>query len=52
MPGSANFRLTRINKDYCLCPTYPAVFVVPSAITDDMLTRVASFREKGRVCTL
>lgn len=50
MTGSANFRLTRMNKDYTLCSTYPSVFVVPASITDDMLTRVASFREKGRVC--
>ena len=45
------FRLTRMNKDYSLCPSYPCVFAVPANITDEMLAKVASFREKGRVCT-
>eukprot|EP00945_MAST-04E_sp_MAST-4E-sp1_P008057 g8057.t1 len=43
------WRLTAINEDYKLCPTYPAKFIVPRAIGDEQLERIGSFRSKGRI---
>ena len=42
-------RLVTINTEYGLCPTYPNVFIVPSAISDEDLRAIASFRSRGRV---
>eukprot|EP01029_Cantina_marsupialis_P015232 TRINITY_DN33306_c0_g2_i1.p1 TRINITY_DN33306_c0_g2~~TRINITY_DN33306_c0_g2_i1.p1 ORF type:complete len:794 (-),score=183.02 TRINITY_DN33306_c0_g2_i1:215-2596(-) len=52
---SSPFRLATLNQAgngreaYGFSPTYPSVFVVPSAITDDDLEQMKSFRGKGRV---
>eukprot|EP01132_Coremiostelium_polycephalum_P005622 gene5622-6997_t len=43
------WRVTHINRDYQLCPTYPATFIVPASISDEDLKKIAMFREKGRV---
>eukprot|EP01133_Synstelium_polycarpum_P008162 gene8162-9589_t len=42
------WRITYINKDYGLCPTYPSLFVVPESVTDEDLKKISLFREKGR----
>ncbi len=52
LEGNRNFRITRANVNYALCPSYPSIFVVPAVVTDEQLARVSSFREKGRVCLL
>lgn len=43
------WRLSTVNKDYSVCPTYPAVLVVPSTITDDDIIQSATFRDGGRL---
>lgn len=44
-----SWKITKINSNYELCDTYPAVFVVPTSVADDDLARVAAFRAKGRI---
>lgn len=43
------WRITEVNKDFKLCPSYPRKLLVPSCITDDILQKVASFRSARRV---
>lgn len=47
--GAPLWRLTSANEDYSLCPTYPRVFVVPAAISDDDLREIAKFRINSRL---
>ncbi|ESO86027.1 hypothetical protein LOTGIDRAFT_129928 [Lottia gigantea] len=42
------WRLSYVNKDYKLCPSYPSVVIVPKQIEDELLQRVAKFRHHGR----
>ncbi|KAM6973277.1 myotubularin-related protein 9 [Aplochiton taeniatus] len=42
------WRLSEVNKDYSVCPSYPPVVIVPSAIDDDTLKKSARFRQGGR----
>eukprot|EP01105_Mastigella_eilhardi_P004609 TRINITY_DN16152_c0_g1_i1.p1 TRINITY_DN16152_c0_g1~~TRINITY_DN16152_c0_g1_i1.p1 ORF type:complete len:555 (-),score=89.59 TRINITY_DN16152_c0_g1_i1:44-1708(-) len=49
--GSA-WRLSCVNSDYTLCPSYPPAFVVPAAVSDAELPAVAAFREKARIPVL
>nr|CCA22955.1 Myotubularin related protein 2 putative [Albugo laibachii Nc14] len=42
-------RLTTINKQYQLCPTYPQEMVVPAPISDEDIGVVANFRSKSRI---
>ncbi|GAM26441.1 hypothetical protein SAMD00019534_096160 [Acytostelium subglobosum LB1] len=44
-----DWRITYVNQDYGMCPTYPSQFIVPESVSDDQLNKIASFREKGRV---
>ncbi|KAL2181433.1 protein-tyrosine phosphatase-like protein [Thermothelomyces heterothallicus CBS 202.75] len=46
------WRITNINKDYTFSPTYPAVLVVPSRISDNTLKYAAAFRSRARIPTL
>lgn len=51
-PRTANkwpWRITNVNKDYSFSPTYPSVFVVPAAVSDEDLWRSRRFRMKERV---
>ena len=41
------WRLTEVNADYKLCPTYPAKFIVPRGIGDEQLQRIGLFRSKA-----
>lgn len=50
--NGANWRITNINSDYQLSPTYPAVFLVPSAVSDSVLNYAAKFRSKARIPAL
>ncbi|XP_050416998.1 myotubularin-related protein 2 isoform X2 [Patella vulgata] len=43
-----SWRITKINENYELCDTYPAVLAVPAASTDDDIRSVAAFRTRGR----
>lgn len=42
------WRITHVNKNYSLCPTYPEVLVVPKCIDDETLQLVADFRYLSR----
>ncbi|GHJ88319.1 hypothetical protein NliqN6_4721 [Naganishia liquefaciens] len=46
------WRFTDINKDYSYSPTYPAKLVVPSRISDSVLTYAAKYRSKARIPAL
>ena len=46
------WRISVINKDYSFCPTYPAVLVVPSKISDNTLKYAGTFRSRARIPTL
>ncbi|KAM7358395.1 myotubularin-related protein 9 isoform 2-T5 [Cochliomyia hominivorax] len=42
------WRITHINKDFKLCPTYGSVLIVPKTITDEQIKESAAFRDGGR----
>lgn len=42
------WRVTEANKEYKLCPSYPQAVIVPKSITDEMLVKIALFRQNGR----
>lgn len=37
-----------MNRDYSVCPSYPPAVIVPKDADDDMLKKVAKFRQGGR----
>ncbi|KAF6345137.1 hypothetical protein mRhiFer1_011385 [Rhinolophus ferrumequinum] len=42
------WRLSEVNEDFSLCPSYPRAVIVPRAVGDDALARSARFRQGGR----
>lgn len=48
----SHWRISRINEDYELCPTYPALLVVPRSVSDEALQKAAAFRSGRRVPVL
>lgn len=42
------WRLSTVNGDYSVCPSYPPATIVPRNTDDDMLRKVAKFRQGGR----
>ncbi|XP_010169026.1 myotubularin-related protein 9 [Antrostomus carolinensis] len=42
------WRLSCINKEFSVCPSYPPVVIVPKAIDDEALRKVAMFRHGSR----
>ncbi|RSL56676.1 hypothetical protein CEP54_008679 [Fusarium duplospermum] len=46
------WRITHINKDYTFCDTYPALLVVPSNISDNVLKYAREFRSRNRIPAL
>ncbi|NXM07457.1 MTMR9 protein, partial [Tyrannus savana] len=42
------WRLSCINKEFSVCPSYPPVVIVPKCITDEELRKVATFRHGSR----
>ncbi|XP_031144576.1 myotubularin-related protein 9-like isoform X2 [Sander lucioperca] len=42
------WRLSTVNREYLVCPSYPPAVIVPKNIDDDMLEKVAKFRQGGR----
>ncbi|XP_072221861.1 myotubularin-related protein 9 isoform X2 [Leuresthes tenuis] len=42
------WRLSSVNRDYSVCPSYPPAVIVPNSIDDDTLKKVAKFRQGGR----
>ncbi|XP_075151352.1 phosphatidylinositol-3-phosphate phosphatase [Haematobia irritans] len=46
------WRATKINENYGVCDSYPAVWAVPKQASDDFLRRVAQFRSRCRLPVL
>lgn len=46
------WRVSQMNKDYRMCPSYPPLLLVPSCITDDVLESVGKFRSFRRIPTV
>lgn len=46
------WKITKVNENYELCDTYPAILVVPSAASEDDLRQVSQFRSRGRIPVL
>ena len=46
------WKVTKINENYELCDSYPAILVVPSAASEEDLRQVAQFRSRGRLPVL
>ncbi|CAG8555607.1 1044_t:CDS:2, partial [Paraglomus brasilianum] len=46
------WRFSTVNRNYDLCPSYPRILVVPSKISDAVLSHAYKFRSKGRIPTL
>lgn len=46
--SSDEWRLSNVNKDYSVCPTYGSVLVVPKTVDDDTVVASAAYREGGR----
>ncbi|XP_047386309.1 myotubularin-related protein 9-like [Sciurus carolinensis] len=42
------WRLSEVNQDFSLCPSYPRAVIVPRAVDDDALAQCARFRQGGR----
>lgn len=45
---SEEWRVSHVNRNYSLCPTYPQAVVVPKVIDDETLVRAGNFRQNGR----
>ncbi|OWZ17676.1 Myotubularin [Phytophthora megakarya] len=43
------FRITHVNSNYKMSPTYPSSFIVPASMTDGELKKISFFRARGRV---
>ncbi|KAK0160024.1 hypothetical protein PV328_007471 [Microctonus aethiopoides] len=46
------WKITKINDTYTVCDSYPAIWAVPTAATDDDLQSSAGFRSRGRLPVL
>ncbi|KAM9842624.1 myotubularin-related protein 9 isoform 2-T2 [Aulostomus maculatus] len=42
------WRLSTVNRDFTVCPSYPPAVIVPKDIDDEMLIKAAKFRQGGR----
>eukprot|EP01064_Diplonema_japonicum_P034128 TRINITY_DN6977_c0_g1_i1.p1 TRINITY_DN6977_c0_g1~~TRINITY_DN6977_c0_g1_i1.p1 ORF type:complete len:648 (+),score=137.88 TRINITY_DN6977_c0_g1_i1:620-2563(+) len=49
---SKTWRITEVNRDFALCPTYPELLAVPSLATEATLKESAVFRAKARLPVL
>ena len=50
--GSSEWRISYVNFDYRICPTYPRAVVVPAAMGDEVLRCSAQFRSVPNVAFL
>lgn len=46
--SSTEWRISDLNRDFLVCPTYPPRLIVPRSIDDSMLTKSSQFRANGR----
>ncbi|KAL7861480.1 hypothetical protein SRHO_G00129210 [Serrasalmus rhombeus] len=42
------WRLSKVNSDFSVCPSYPGAVIVPRTVDDDALMKAARFRQGGR----
>ncbi|XP_041105820.1 myotubularin-related protein 9-like isoform X1 [Polyodon spathula] len=42
------WRLSYVNEDFSVCPSYPPVLAVPKSTDDETIRKVATFRHAGR----
>lgn len=49
---NADWRISSINAEYLLCPTYPQKLVVPAKITGQQLLAASKFRSNARIPVL
>ncbi|XP_064158636.1 myotubularin-related protein 9 isoform X1 [Anguilla rostrata] len=47
-PLTDRWRLSQVNGDYSVCPSYPPALIVPRQIDDETLAKAAKFRQGGR----
>ncbi|XP_058845039.1 myotubularin-related protein 1-like isoform X2 [Acipenser ruthenus] len=47
-----SWTISKVNSNYELCDTYPALLVIPTSIKDEDLRRVVAFRAKHRIPVL
>ncbi|XP_041076341.1 myotubularin-related protein 1-like isoform X5 [Polyodon spathula] len=47
-----SWTISKVNSNYELCDTYPALLVIPTSIKDEDLKRVVAFRAKHRIPVL
>uniref|UniRef100_H3DHN1 Zgc:154055 n=1 Tax=Tetraodon nigroviridis TaxID=99883 RepID=H3DHN1_TETNG len=48
MKEQDRWRVSTVNSDFSVCPSYPPAVVVPKNVDDEMLKKVAKFRQGGR----
>lgn len=48
LPQTDEWRLSDVNKDFSVCPSYPSLVAVPKNLDDEALKKVATFRQGGR----
>ncbi|KAK2955554.1 putative Phosphoinositide 3-phosphatase [Blattamonas nauphoetae] len=46
------YRISLVNEDFSMCPTYPEFLAIPSSIPDEQLQKIAKHRAKGRIPVL
>lgn len=46
------WKISKINEQYEVCDSYPAVWAVPAQATDEDLRAVAVYRSRGRIPVL
>nr|XP_054761888.1 myotubularin-related protein 9-like isoform X2 [Lytechinus pictus] len=46
--ASDDWRISYVNKNFQICPSYPPAVIVPKSIDDDALVQSAAFRSGGR----
>lgn len=49
---SGTWRISSVNSDFKLCPSYPQLLLVPCCISDETLQNVANFRSSRRLPTV
>ncbi|EEY63532.1 myotubularin-like protein [Phytophthora infestans T30-4] len=50
--STSRWRLSYVNEQYELCPTYPSILAVPASVSNSVLAVASKFRSKGRIPVL
>ncbi|KAH8966590.1 hypothetical protein BDL97_03G033800 [Sphagnum fallax] len=48
----SEWRLSDVNANYNVCPTYPSLLVMPASFSDEEVQQAAAFRARGRLPVL